>query len=485
VAVNGLGLGSGGAINYDGSSPFVSSLTVRGGSGGNSITLTGTSTGTTVYAGSNGGTVNVKAAANPLTVDGGAANTTVNVGNRAPDLNGTLAGISAPVTVVNSSGPLNVDDSGDSIGQSGTISATALTGLGMSAGGAINYDGSSPNVSALTVWGGTGGAAVTVSGTSTSTTLNGNPAGTNTLTGPNTTTTWNITGSNAGSIAALNLGFSGFQNLSGGAGFNYFTFRDGATLSGSLNGGGGSNTLDTSFYSSNESFGITGANAGTATVVPVFSNIQNLFGGSAATTFSLSDGGSLDGFIGGANGTATLDYSNGWSGNVVVNLQLGLATAVAGGVSNIHTVNGANGGGAGFYNILIGKGGNTLVGGNGRRNLLEAGGAASTLIGGNDDDILIGGTSPTYDGEADAHDFIAIMNYWANTTDDYATRVDNLLNGNGVPNLNALTVHDNGGGNTMLGNNGGPSELNLFYGLDPTLENTDYNPAAGEQLINV
>jgi hypothetical protein len=220
-------------------------------------------------------------------------------------------------------------------------------------------------------------------------------------------------------------------------------------------------------------------------VVPVFSNIENLWGGGAATTFSISDGGSLDGFIGGANGTATLDYSSGWSGNVVANLTLGLATAVGGGVSNIQTVNGANGGGAGYYNILIGNGGNTLIGGNGRRNLLEAGRSASTRIGGNDDDILIGGTCPTCDAETDAHDFIAIMNYWAGTTDDYGTRVDNLLNGNGVPALNASTVSNNSGGNTMLGNNGGPSELNLFYGLDPTLEITDYNPAAGERFINV
>jgi hypothetical protein len=77
------------------------------------------------------------------------------------------------------------------------------------------------------------------------------------------------------------------------------------------------------------------------------------------------------------------------------------------------------------------------------------------------------------------------MAYWAGTANDYGTRVNNLLNGNGVPALNGSTVFNNGGGNTMLGNNGGPSELNLFYGLDPTLETTDYNPGAGEQFVNV
>ncbi len=83
------------------------------------------------------------------------------------------------------------------------------------------------------------------------------------------------------------------------------------------------------------------------------------------------------------------------------------------------------------------------------------------------------------------HSFVAIMSYWAGTTDDYFTRVNNLTTGNGVPLLDASTVFNNGGGNTLLGNNGGAAEMNLFYGLDPSLENTDYNPGIGEVFINV
>lgn len=45
-------------------------------------------------------------------------------------------------------------------------------------------------------------------------------------------------------------------------------------------------------------------------------------------------------------------------------------------------------------------------------------------------------------------------------------------------------VTNNGGGNAMTGNHGGPGEMNLFDGLDPTLETADYNPAIGEQFIN-
>jgi hypothetical protein len=78
----------------------------------------------------------------------------------------------------------------------------------------------------------------------------------------------------------------------------------------------------------------------------------------------------------------------------------------------------------------------------------------------------------------------AIMAYWSSTTDDYATRVGNLLSGNAVPLLDATMVTNNGGGNTLMGNHSGAAEMNLFYGLDPTLETTDYNPAIGEQFIN-
>ena len=169
---------------------------------------------------------------------------------------------------------------------------------------------------------------------------------------------------------------------------------------------------------------------------------------------------------------------------MLVDLQTGTATGVFGGVTRIQNVTGGStGGGPGIYNILVGNGGNVLTGGDGRRNLLIAGASASTLIGGNDDDILIGGTT-AYDTEAGLVSLQAIMDYWSNTADDYGTRVANLLSGNGVPLVDATMVTNNGGGNTMMGNHGGAGEMNLFYGLDPTLETTNYNPALGEQFIN-
>jgi hypothetical protein len=179
------------------------------------------------------------------------------------------------------------------------------------------------------------------------------------------------------------------------------------------------------------------------------------------------------------SGTNTLDYT-GYTGNVLANLQTGVATGFSG-ISNIQNVKGASGGPAGSYNILVGNGGNVLTGGNGRRNLLIAGNngvRGSTLIGGDQDDILIGGTT-VYDTEAGMVSLQAIMSYWAGSGDDYATRVNNLTTGTGVPLLDATTVTGNGLGNTLTGNAG----LDLFYG-NLALDTYDWDPAT-ETFISV
>jgi hypothetical protein len=159
-----------------------------------------------------------------------------------------------------------------------------------------------------------------------------------------------------------------------------------------------------------------------------------------------------------------------------VNLRTGLATGVGGGISNIQNVIGANGGPVGSYNILVGNGGNVLTGGNGRRNLLIAGATASTLNWGNGEDILIGGTT-RYEMDNPAHQ--AIMAEWVRTDEDYATRVSHLFAGTGTGGrvLDATTVFNNGGGNTLRGHAGSSTERNLYFSIDPTREAfIDWNP---------
>jgi hypothetical protein len=225
---------------------------------------------------------------------------------------------------------------------------------------------------------------------------------------------------------------------------------------------------------------ITGSNAGTLTSSSIagpvsFASVQNLGGGAASNTFVFSDGAAISGNLDGGTGGGALDYTA-YSSSVVVDLQTGAATGAGGSIAHIQNVTGGSGGGDGVYNILVGNGGNTLTGGNGRRNLLIAGSSASTLQGGDDDDILIGGTT-AYD--KDVASLLALMDYWSGSSDDYGTRVANLLAGNGVPLLDPTTVTSNGGGNTLTGSAG----LNLYYGSDS--DTTDFDPNSGAMFVPV
>jgi hypothetical protein len=378
----------------------------------------------TVQTGTGGATVNVLATDVPTSIVGHATGT-VNIGNA-----GSVQQILGPLTITNppSYTTVNVDDSADATARMVSLDTVTIGGFDYGritglAPAAIQYR--YIDTTSATVETGPGGATVHAPATGKPVNLVGNPnAGTVSLVGSDANNTWNLTGQNAG-------------------------------------------TLNSS------------QSAGTVT----FSNVQNLTGGAGTDTIVFADGAGVDGTIDGGGGTNTLDYSA-YSSAVLVDLQTGSATEVGAGVANIQNVTGGSGGGAGVYNILVGNGGNILTGGDGRRNLLIAGASASTLLGGNDDDILVGGTT-AYDTEAGLVSLQAIMDYWSNTTDDYATRVANLLSGNGVPLLDATMVTNNGGGNTMMGNHGGAGEMNLFYGMDPTLESTDFNPAIGEQFINI
>jgi hypothetical protein len=260
--------------------------------------------------------------------------------------------------------------------------------------------------------------------------------------------TFTIASANAGNIPGVTT-FTSVQNLIGGSGDDQFVFSAGARLDGLADGRGGNNTLDLRAATAGQTFNIMGSNAGNIVGVASFTSVQSLIGGSGDDQFVFADAAGMDGTIDGQGGTNSLDDSA-YTGNVLVDLQIAKATGVGGGIANIQKVIGGAG-----SNILVGNGGNVLTGGTGH-NLLIAGASPSTLIGGAADNILIGGTT-AYDMDLAALE--AVMDYWAGP-DDYSTRVANLLVGNGVPLLDATTVTSNGGGNTLAG---GPG-LDLFYG---------------------
>jgi hypothetical protein len=200
-----------------------------------------------------------------------------------------------------------------------------------------------------------------------------------------------------------------------------------------------------------------------------------LLGGAADETFASTSTAFASAIsIDGGGGVNKLDYSA-LANGVVVNLALGTASGLTGGIARIQNVVGSAG-----NDILVGNGGNVLTGGAGR-DLLIAGALASVLDGGDDDDILIGGTTD-YDSNAAA--LMTIMAEWTRKdgiNDDYATRVANLKNGtNGAPILNATTVRSNGGRNTLKGY-AGPD---LFFANLDDLDTLDRDPLA-EELVKV
>jgi hypothetical protein len=153
----------------------------------------------------------------------------------------------------------------------------------------------------------------------------------------------------------------------------------------------------------------------------------------------------------GQGGTDTLDYST-WIAGVRVNLALGTATGVAGGVRNIENVMGGQG-----DDILIGNDlANVLSGGPGRDILVGRGGA-DQLLGGSDDDILIGGST--------AYDLLpaqweAIMQEWGRHDlsgtwqEQYYARINDILFGgglNGSVTLDLSRVTDDGAIDVLSG----------------------------------
>jgi uncharacterized repeat protein (TIGR01451 family) len=105
-------------------------------------------------------------------------------------------------------------------------------------------------------------------------------------------------------------------------------------------------------------------------------------------------------------------------------------------------------------NVLIGDSGRSeLIGGKGR-NLLIGGSGDQIMLGGGGDTVMVPGTT---DFDANDAALLAIVNEW-NSGGDFSARTGNLTSGSGGQNggyyLNAATVHDNGGPDTLIGGSG-------------------------------
>jgi Ca2+-binding RTX toxin-like protein len=258
-----------------------------------------------------------------------------------------------------------------------------------------------------------------------------------TLIGPNLPNIWNILGADTGNISG-GMEFSSVENLNGGSEDDTFVFSAiGSSISGQIDGQGGSNTLD---YHDYPAAVVVDLSIGTATGTGGISNIQIVIGSQTAAN-SLT-GNDEDNILVGGN---VFDFISGGGGSDI---------------------------------ILGGDGGDFLIGGGGR-DILVGGGGGDLIGGGDGDDILISGTT-SYDDVTNPDNLIAwgaFRTEW-NSSNLYLDRINNIkVVGVGPYNDTldpGVTVFDDAVADFLTG---GSDDDWFFVGAGDL-----YTPAAGEQV---
>ncbi|GAA1929006.1 hypothetical protein [Nocardioides marmoribigeumensis] len=160
-------LGSGGDTFTVTSTSSSTTTTLRAGAGNDTITIVSVSGPTFVYGDAGADIVRIQSVSAPLVVEGGTENDTFLVGSIAPTLGGVLDQIAAYVKLDGGAGTdsLQVDDTGDSTGDIGYLTAGRIAGLGMTVD--AGHTAAKP-AWAVTVLGGADGAfTLTVRGVTT------------------------------------------------------------------------------------------------------------------------------------------------------------------------------------------------------------------------------------------------------------------------------------------------------------------------------
>jgi hypothetical protein len=100
--------------------------------------------------------------------------------------------------------------------------------------------------------------------------------GIDSVTAPDLPNTWHITGASSGMLD--NISFTSIENLTGGSDDDTFAFAAAKAISGQIDGGAGSNTLDFSAYRTPI---IANLQTGAVTATKGFSNIDTFVGGAS------------------------------------------------------------------------------------------------------------------------------------------------------------------------------------------------------------
>jgi mucin-19 len=212
----------------------LTNLNIALGSGGNTFKVIDTSavTSTAIKTGTGKDNLTVLATAGPLDVDTQAGPNNVFLGSAALNNGGVLQNLQAPVVLTGSgTDTLSVDDSADAQPRTGTLSATAISGLGMGPSG-VTYSGfSTVNLSL-----GKGGYNFTIAGTIAGTTTINSGTGTNifnvqSIAGPTSiVSTFSPSTINVGSLAPAHggtlAGIAALLTIQGGQYFDVVNADD-------------------------------------------------------------------------------------------------------------------------------------------------------------------------------------------------------------------------------------------------------------------
>lgn len=298
-------------------------------------------------------------------------------------------------------------------------------------------------------------------------------SGTDTLIGEQRTGMWTLDSTNTYNDGAVtnNLTFTRMESLVGAASTDTFTVKTNAAFAGSIDGTTGNDILSFDGNANNLVVNVTGTNAGSAGFS--FTSIESLLGGLGDDTIKLtSSSAKITGTIDGGPGSNTIDYTGSALG-LRIDLGAGTATqaggishiqnVTGGGGSDVligdSSANVLSGGGG--NDILVGKGGTDLFSGGDGKDFLIGGDGGDAVDGNGSDDLLVSGRT-SYDGNTTALN--AIMAEWNRTDISYTNRIAHIHGDasgglNGSYKLTSVTVQDDGGTDNLTGGNG----TDLFY----------------------
>jgi uncharacterized repeat protein (TIGR01451 family) len=237
--------------------PFtaLTSVTVNGGDGDD--TITGSGFADNLQGGNGADTILGLAGAD--TMSGGTGNDSLNGGTGADTMSGDADNDTLIWNPGDGSDVVNGGADTDTLQFNGS-GASEVFAVNSGGGGrveflrdvgAIDMDIGTTEILTVNALAGTDSMTVNdLSGVADLQTVNFNGGSdTDTLIGPDATNTWNITGSDSGNISgAIIISFATVENLTGRTGADTFIFSDGANVSGNIDGGAGTDTLNYGAY---------------------------------------------------------------------------------------------------------------------------------------------------------------------------------------------------------------------------------------------